>query len=193
MNIEQEKELIEKAQIDIQAFGLLYDEYYPKIFGYILVRTAKIDTAQDITSDVFFKALKNIKKFKCREVPFSAWLCRIANHEIANHYRENGHGTVLVERVKETITLQISTPESELKEAEEKLLQYEQFLRVQQKIAQLPIKYQEVIALRFFQNYRLKEISGILGKREETVKTLLYRGLARLKKMVKSQLRQRYQ
>jgi len=68
MNLEQEKLLVEKAKNDPEAFGELYDEYYPKIFGYILKRTANIEVAQDVTSEVFFKALKNIEKFSWRDM-----------------------------------------------------------------------------------------------------------------------------
>jgi len=63
MDLEQEKELVERAKNDAEAFGELYDQYYSKIFGYVLRRTASIDIAQDITSEVFFKALKNLGQF----------------------------------------------------------------------------------------------------------------------------------
>ena len=148
------------------------------------MRTANLDVAQDITSEVFLKALKNIKRFKWTGVPFTAWLCRIANHEIANHYRQNGHGMVLVEKVGESITLQEPAAEAEMNDADEKLQNYESFLDVQKRIAQLPVKYQEVLALRFFQQLQLNEIASILGVHEETVKTRLYRGLERLKRMM---------
>ena len=49
MEVELEKELIEKAKNDMQAFGLLYDEYYDKIYYYVLLRTARIDVSQDVT------------------------------------------------------------------------------------------------------------------------------------------------
>ena len=49
----------------------------------------------------------------------------------------------------------------------------------------LPIKYQEVIALRYFEKKPLADIAVILGKSENTVKTLLYRGLAKLKKSLR--------
>lgn len=74
MDLEQEKHLIEKAKGDANAFGGLYDQYYARIFGYVLRTTANIPIAEDITSEVFFKALKNIAKFNWRGIPFSAWL-----------------------------------------------------------------------------------------------------------------------
>jgi len=64
MDTAQEKECVEKAKRDPQAFGLLYEKYYSQIFSYVLIRTASIDIAQDVTSNVFFKALKNIGAFR---------------------------------------------------------------------------------------------------------------------------------
>ena len=97
MNLEQEKDLIERAKYSSEAFGELYDMYYDRIFGYALRRSADIDSAKDITSEVFFKALKNIGKFKWQGVPFSHWLYRIANREIIDHYsirkRESNYET----------------------------------------------------------------------------------------------------
>ena len=58
MDLNEEKELIKQAQKDPEVFAKLYDEYYPKIFGYILKRVANFEIAQDITSETFFKALK---------------------------------------------------------------------------------------------------------------------------------------
>jgi len=69
-------------------------------------------------------------------------------------------------------------------EAEEELKRYQDFLKVQEKISQLPIKYQEVITLRFFEKKKIKEISEILGKKEGTIKSLLHRGLEKLKDLM---------
>ncbi|UCG54796.1 MAG: RNA polymerase sigma factor [Dehalococcoidia bacterium] len=181
MEFKQEKELIEKSKKDIKAFGLLYDEHYDKIYHYSLLRTARIDVAQDVTSEVFLKALQNIKRFKWQGIPFYHWLLRIANHEIANHYRKNGQGMMMLEKVSQNIKLQHEPPESELENAETELQKCEAFLAIHKKLPMLPIKYQEVIVLRFFENKKLNEIKEILGKNEGTVKTLLYRGLAKLK------------
>jgi RNA polymerase sigma-70 factor (ECF subfamily) len=56
MDLSEEKELVRQSQKDPDAFAELYDRYYPKIFGYILRRTANLETAQDLTSETFFNA-----------------------------------------------------------------------------------------------------------------------------------------
>ncbi|MCL0063891.1 RNA polymerase sigma factor [Dehalococcoidia bacterium] len=184
MDLEQEKELVERARNDAEAFGELYDQYYPKIFGYVLRRTASIESAQDITSEVFLKALKNLGQFRYRGFPFSSWLYRIATNEIANYFRNNKGGTFCLEKVSNSISISNPSTETELLEAEAELKRHEDFLILHENLSKLPVKYQEVITLRYFENKHLKEIGEILGKREGTVKSLLHRGLEKLRKLM---------
>lgn len=103
MDLDQEKQLVERAKNDTEAFGELYDQYYSQIFGYILRRTASIGIAQDVTSEVFFKVLKNLGQFRWRGTPFSSWLYRIAAHEIANYFRKSKSGQFRLEEVSESL------------------------------------------------------------------------------------------
>lgn len=184
MDLEQEKVLVERAKTDAQAFGTLYDEYYGKIFGYVLHRAGDVASAQDITDEVFFKALKRIDTFHWRGIPFSAWLYRIAEHEIANYYSHNGHDRVLTEELRITLDLSSTSLDEEAAEAELEVQRNADFLSVHRCLQKLDVKYQEVITLRFFENKQINEISVILGKREGTVKSLLHRGLAKLRQMM---------
>ena len=184
MDLEQEKVLVERAKNDTGAFVELYDWYYPKIFGYVLRRTANIEIAQDVTSEVFFKALKNLGQFRWRDIPFSSWLYRIATHEIANYFRKSKHRQFYLEEISNAISISNRSAETELLEAEAELKRHEEFLALHENISKLPVKYQEVITLRFFKNKQLKEIGEILGRREGTVKSLLHRGLEKLRKLM---------
>ena len=184
MNLERGKELVEKARNDAEAFGELYDQYYAQIFGYVLKRTASIEVAQDVTSAVFFKALKNLGQFRWRGVPFSSWLYRIATHEIANYFRKSKPWQFSLEEVSNSIGLSDPSTEAELLQAEAELRRHEEFLALHENISKLSVKYQEVITLRFFEDKQLKEIGEILGKREGTVKSLLHRGLEKLRKLM---------
>lgn len=184
MNLELEKETVERARKDSQAFGELYEQYYSPIFAYILKRTASLEASQDICSEVFFKAFHNLAQFHWRDVPFSSWLYRIANNEIANHYREKGQQLSSLKEVFYSTPFTDTTADSEMIEAEAELMKQEEFLTLHAVIARLPLKYQEVITLRFFQDKQLKEIAEILGKREGTVKSLIHRGLAKLRELM---------
>lgn len=164
------------------AFGDLYDEYYPRIFNYCLRRTANIAAAQDITSDVFMKALKGIRAYIDRGIPFSAWLYRIANRAVADHYRNSMHNGLDGEETERIIDRFGHGPEDDLEQAETELERNEEYLRLHRHISALDIKYQEVISLKYFEKKQIREIAEILGKREGTVKSLLSRGIDRLRR-----------
>jgi RNA polymerase sigma-70 factor (ECF subfamily) len=184
MDLNEERELVRQAQKAPDAFAELYDQYYPKIFGYVLRRSANLEAAQDITSETFLKALNKLWQFRWRNVSFSSWLYKIATNEINQYFRKAEYKkSVSLEELEEQGFELISShdPESELIEAQEKLKQHQDFLEIQVKIVRLPAKYQEVIALRFFEQKQIKEIAEILGKKEGTIKSLLYRAVEKLR------------
>ena len=184
MDLSEEKELVRQAQKAPDAFAKLYDQYYPKIFGYVLRRTANLEAAQDITSETFFKALRKLWQFQWRNISFSSWLYKIAANEINQYFRKAEYKkSISLEELQEQGFELISPhdPESELIEAQEKLKQHQDFLEIQEKIVRLPAKYQEVIALRFFEKKQINEIAEILGKKEGTIKSLLHRAVEKLR------------
>lgn len=184
MDASEEAELIERAKDDPTAFGALFDRHYGKIHGYVLRRVADPASAQDITADVFYKALKSLWQFRWRSIPFSAWLYRIAGNEVAYHFRRgNRSKSVSLERLREEQGFEPADAHdllNELETAEREIERHARYRLVQQALTELPAKYQEVIALRFFENKKLSDIALILGKKEGTVKSLLSRGLDKL-------------
>jgi RNA polymerase sigma-70 factor (ECF subfamily) len=184
MDLDAEKYLVKQAQKDPDAFGELYDRYYPKIFGYVLRRTASLEVAQDITSETFLEALRKLWQFRWRSISFSSWLYKIATNEINQYFRKaERRKSVSLEELQEQGLEPVSAedPENELMEAQEKLRQYQDFLEIQERIIRLPAKYQEVITLRFFEQKQIKEIAEILGKKEGTIKSLLHRAVEKLR------------
>jgi RNA polymerase sigma-70 factor (ECF subfamily) len=180
MDLSEEKELVERARREPDAFGKLYDQYYSQIFGYVLKRVANVEVAEDITSEVFFKALKNIGQFRWQNISF--WLYRIATNQITDHFRKSKHEIASLEETTEPISL--LDPSVKLLEAAEELIRQQDFLLLHESISKLPIKYQEVITLRFFEKKQFKEIAQILGMQEGAVKALLRRSLEKLRKIM---------
>jgi RNA polymerase sigma-70 factor (ECF subfamily) len=183
-DLEQERELVERAKRDIQAFGLLYENNYRNIFNYVLRRTGGIQVSQDIVSEVFYKALKNIGKFKWQGIPFSAWLYRIATNEIANHYNLAKHNMLLKVDIVKIAEFAGDSIDIEIEQAEYNLKKQQNLLSIHTILRELPIQYQTVIALRYFEKKGLTEISMILGKREGAVKSLLHRGLKKMRQIM---------
>ncbi|UCD08611.1 MAG: RNA polymerase sigma factor [Dehalococcoidales bacterium] len=183
MNLEQEKDLVERAKYSSEAFGELYDMYYDQIFVYTLRRSADIDSAKDITSEVFFKALKNIGKFRWQGVPFSHWLYRIANREIIDHY----HNTKRELNYEKGVNLDNPDFRQGMTESQENIRAYDDYLDLHKYLSRLSSKHQEVIALRYFEDLSMLDIAQILQKPEGTVKSTLHRGIDALRKMIEAE------
>lgn len=187
MNLSEEKQLIEDAKHDPLAFGRLYDSYYPKISNYLFHRLAHVDIAADITSEVFYKAMTKLYTFSWRNLSFSSWLYKIANNEIKMYYRKKERKFFSLEFLFEKHHFEPPDSidiEQEYIQAEEEFLKHEQVQQIKKHILYLPLIYQEVLVLRFFENKSLGEISEITGKNLNTVKSLLGRG----KEIVRQQM-----
>ena len=184
-DLDQEKKLVKNAQKDPEAFGIIFDNYYDRIFGYVLRRVANPDIAKDIISEVFFKAFTNLWKFRWRNISISAWLYKIATNEVNYFFRKKKYKTVSLDRLMEENGLEPVSPEATIEEelinVEITLKKHQDYLEVQKRIAEMPVKYQEVISLRIFESKSIKEISEILNKKEGTIKSILSRGTHNLK------------
>lgn len=180
----EEQQLVEQAKADPQAFGKLYDRYYSKIAGYIQHRVGEVPASQDITSTVFFKAMTSLPRFAWRGVPFSAWLYRIASNEINSYFRGAQRRPLSLDELYEDYQFEIPAAtdlERELITRQEQAQKYRDFRLVRRLLRELPDKYQQVLALRYFEKKTLQEIALITGKNLGTVKSLLSRGLQRLR------------
>jgi RNA polymerase sigma-70 factor (ECF subfamily) len=186
-NTHDNQVLAANAQKDPQAFAAIFDAYYSDILRYVVRRTNNVSLAEDITSEVFIKALRGISKFEYQGVPISAWLYKIATNELRMHYRKRHYTTSLDELLElhgfeplAEVDLAI-----ELEDAQNLLNRQQLYIQAHQCITRLPVKYQEVLVLRFTENKKISEIAQILDKKEGTVKSLVSRGLQLLRKEIK--------
>ena len=171
-----EKEIINKAKKDYQAFDYLYEKYMPQIFQYVMFRVYNREVAEDIVSVVFFKAMKNLSLFHWRKIPFSAWLYRIAYNEICNHAkREKKNDRMIAEYLKEEGDL---TYEADFETTEKS------FDFVHEYLVKLPMKDQDLITMRFFEKRSFAEIAQISGKNESTLRVNLHRALKKLESLM---------
>ena len=167
--------IIEKAiQGDEQAFSILYQENVKKIYNYIYYRTGNVSDAEDITARVFQRALKHITRYKIKDVPFSAWLYRIAHNLVANWHRDNQRRKEVP--IEDHINLQSkqNIPDNEI----EKKQEVEALLGA---IHQLPSDRQMVLILKYVEDLSNKEIGQIMGKSEGAIKSLYHRTLMDLR------------
>lgn len=180
-----DQELVEQAKTDPAAIGELYDRYYPRISGYILRRVGDLPVAQDLTSNVFFKALGGLPRFEWRGFPFSAWLYRIASNEVNSYFRSAARKPVSLEELYEVHQVEIAGTtnlEQELIDSQAASAALSDYYLVRRLLEELPLSYQEALALRYFEKKPVQEVADILGKNLNTTKSLLSRGIEKLRK-----------
>ena len=171
--LQTEQHLIEAAKQNPEHFGPLYDKYYKQIFGYVYQRMDCKDSAFDLTSQVFLKALTNIEKYEYKGVPFASWLYRIAHSEVMQSFR--------TKKNLRTINADISDLRNICEEVEQEYMEeYKSVLMTV--IKNLPEDDVQLIELRFFEKRAFKEIAEILSLTETNAKVKLYRILEKVKK-----------
>lgn len=185
MHLNEEHRLIQQIKADSQQFGLLFDLFYEAIFGYIFRRVALYDIARDLAGETFLKAFVKIDTFQWTGRPISAWLYKIATNEVNLYFRKEKYRPVSLHQLLEEGALRPFTDEeAEREKLDRELTAHQEFVTVQRHLVCLPVKYQEVIALRYFEDKTNKEIAVILGKKEGTIKSLISRGLEKLRQMM---------
>ena len=181
MSLAEEQELLRRIQADKKEFGTLFDEYYKPVFRYLFRRTGDYDLSKDMAAETFLKAFLKIDSFVWRHISISSWLYRIATNEANLYFRKKQYQPVNLGSVINDEKLRQADSEEERQALEEEMKQFVDFNLVRQKLALLPTHYQEVIALRYFENKDNREIGLILNKPEGTIKSLLSRGLEKLR------------
>lgn len=160
-----EQQLIEAAQHDPARFGELFKLHARRVYAFIAVRVNHRDQAEDLTSEVFHLALKNLKQYEYRGFPFSSWLFRIATNVIAQHGRN---------AAREWGTPLEGEPIIDA-DAERRAMMF-------QLVGTLPEDQQRVIALRYAEQKSVREIADEMQRSEPAVKQLHYRAIENLRK-----------
>ena len=164
----EERLLVEAAQKDPGRFGDLYDMHFERIYAFVARRVRDRDKAEDVTSEVFHKALAHIRTYTWTGAPFAAWLYRIAANAVADHLKRLGRETVNADPRPEAS----SGPEQEAVEEQARLFRL---------VEKLPGEQKRVVVGRFVEQKSIKEIAQQLGKSEGAVKQLQFRALEKLR------------
>jgi RNA polymerase sigma-70 factor, ECF subfamily len=183
MNLAEEKKLLKCINENPELFGKIFDEYYKPIFSYIFHRVADYDISRDIAADTFLKAYLNVHSFIWKDISILSWLYRIATNEVNYYYRKNKTYRLSAElfAYQANKLFEFEEYEHEKQLIKQELKQSDDYRKAQIAVRKLNIKYQEVLSLRFFEKKSILEISEILDKKEGTIKSLLSRGLEKLK------------
>jgi RNA polymerase sigma-70 factor, ECF subfamily len=159
-----ERLLIEAAQQDPARFAELYDLHFHRVYAFVVRRARERTEAEDITSEVFHHALKNLSRYEWRGIPFSAWLFRIASNIIADRWQQPAR------QVSDADLPDEAAPG----EIEQQAVLFEL-------VDRLPDDQRAVISMRFAEQKSIKDIAQHLGRSEGAVKQLQFRALERLR------------
>jgi RNA polymerase sigma-70 factor (ECF subfamily) len=171
-----ERLLIEAAQKDPGQFAGLYDLHFERVYGFVARRVQDRDAAEDLTSDVFHKALASLKQFEWLGAPFAAWLLRIAANAITDRAKRTSREVASIDDpdgIRDDISAGISA-ESAMEDVEHQA----QLFRM---VNDLPGEQRRVVVMRFAEEKSIREIAQALGKSEGAVKQLQFRGLEALR------------
>ena len=172
----EEESLVRRAQQqDQQAFAQLYEEHFDKIYRYVALRMGDRVEAEDITQQVFLKALRSISTFRWKGIPFSAWLFRIAHNQVVDYLR------------KKTKQATVPIDDSAISSGNDPQLLIEQKLSIEQLISatrRLTEAQREVISLRFTSELPISQVAGIMGKSQGAVKALQHSAIVALRKVL---------
>jgi len=158
---------------DATAFGELYERYRDAIYRFCLARTGTTHDAEDLTADVFVKALGSIDRYQDRGLPFAAFLYRIARNAAIDRSR--------------TLKQPLSVDGLLVEPASKQNVEIEATFAVEKSIllaalTKLKSEHRDVIVMRFIEGYSALEVAQLVGKTEGAVRTLQHRALDRLRK-----------
>ena len=171
-----EQDLIAFAgQGDADAFGDLYERYRARIYRYVFYRVDDAAEAEDLTELVFLKAWEALEHYRARDVPFGAWLYRIAHNVVIDRHRTH----------KATLPLESDLVLHDAAgNPEDRLDWLETIESLAEALSQLSPAQRQVLALRFVGGLSHAETALVLDKSEEAVRVLQHRALYALRELL---------
>ncbi|MFD5554959.1 ECF subfamily RNA polymerase sigma factor, BldN family [Streptomyces sp. NPDC127068] len=171
-------ELVERAQSgEAEAFGRLYDQYSDTVYRYIYYRVGSKATAEDLTSETFLRALRRIGTFTWQGRDFGAWLVTIARNLVADHFKSSRF------RLEVTTGEMLDANEVE-RSPEDSVLEALSNAALLEAVRRLNPQQQECVTLRFLQGLSVAETARVMGKNEGAIKTLQYRAVRTLARLL---------
>lgn len=160
-------------------FAAWYHDHRSVVYRYIRFRVATRDVAEDITSEVFFKALRGLDHYDAALASPRTWLLRIARNAVTDHLRSlrrKGSLHVSLDRVPDLV--------ADVPSADDRMLKQERVQMLLNCAGGLREMDREVLSLRYGSGLENGEIAEALGISNNAVAVRLHRALKRLKKAV---------
>lgn len=175
-------EVIKRAKAnDQKAFNYLLDLFWDDVYGFQLKRIQNENDAEDITIQTFSKAFDRIETFD-DSFKFKTWLIAISKNIHIDLLRKekNSISQIISKQDRDAFQVVDESPS-----AEDKLITEQHLAKLLRDIKKLKPHYQEVINLRYFQEFSYKEISKELDEPINNVKVKLLRAKKLLSEIIR--------
>ncbi|MBI1800447.1 MAG: sigma-70 family RNA polymerase sigma factor [Chloroflexi bacterium] len=163
---------------DAGAWAEIYDQYYPRIYAFLLTRVRDRALAEDLAADVFVNALRAIASYEDRGFELAAWLFRIAHNRLTDHLRRTMvRGSDSLDELEEEQDISLLAGQ----DAEPA---HGEAMDLRRALEQLNPTQRQVIHLRFMEGLTSEQVARIMGKSAGAIKILQYRALKTLKRLL---------
>ncbi|TMF38970.1 MAG: sigma-70 family RNA polymerase sigma factor [Chloroflexi bacterium] len=169
---DEERDLVERAKRDPRQFGTLYDRHLQQIYRFVYSRVREQTAAEDVTSEVFMKALKAMPRYQDTGRPFAAWLYQIAVNAIADRYRT----LRTAQPLDDFHDLSVAGPA-----LEDLAAHRDEVRRIWTLVESLPHQQRTALVLKFQEDMKIEDIAVAMGKSAGAVKLLIHRGVTKLR------------
>lgn len=160
------------------AMELLVRQNYDMVQSFIYRYIGDYNTSYDMTQEVFIKMMKNLSRFKYENGNFKSYILKIASNQCRDYFRSSSYKASL----ESSDIYETNVESGEL--VIDILEKNEERLKVKNAVSSLPEKQREAVILKYFHDMKIKEIAGVTGDNENTIKARLFSGIKNLKKMI---------
>ena len=175
-----DESLVNRAkQGDKEAWGEIYQAHVDRVYRYVASKVGRGMEAEDLSEQVFIKAIQSLSNFKWQDKPILAWLLSIAHNLVVDHWRKRATQERFLASQNPTSS---EAHEDDPERLTERKLQMED---VRYSMSRLTPAQQEVISLRFAAELSLEETGQAMKRSIGAVKALQHSALAALRKALK--------
>jgi len=166
--------LVARATAEPAAFATIYDHYFSRVYNYVRYRVRDVETADDITAQVFERALVNISRYRPERAPFAAWLFAIARNAVNDHLRDR--------KRRRWLSLEVLRERASAEPRPEEVVIHDEIrAELLASLARLSDRERDLIALKFAAGLTNRRIAELTGLSQSNVGVILYRAVRRLR------------
>lgn len=151
-------------------FEQFYQLNIDRIYRFVFFRVQSTEVAEDLTSEIFMKALKAFDRYD-EEKSKAAWIYTIARNHLANYYRDK-KDAVDIEEV--AFGLVGEDGREEMAKASDRML-------LAKALDDLTLEDRRLVTLKHLEGYSYKEMAEILDKSDAALKVATHRAMKKLK------------